>query len=127
MKKILSIFALALFALSATGQTTIIDFAEVWAEKQHQIRLEVAIHATAANILDTPADSIFAAIRDGDVLESLSLSNCGMQACAWAPRLRIMTSLSRLGLARNKIDNRGFQNLCDGLQETACLRELDVR
>jgi hypothetical protein len=41
--------------------------------------------------------------------------------------LRIMTSLSRLGLARNKIDNRGFQNLCDGLQETACLRELDVR
>jgi len=70
MKKILSIFALCIFALSATAQTTIIDYAAVWAEKQQQIRLEVAIHATASNILDTPADSIFAAKAVGVILSS---------------------------------------------------------
>lgn len=70
MKKFIFLIAFFCFSLAAMGQNSIIDYATLWAKKQSQIRLEVAIHTTAANILNTPADSIYARKAVGVVLSS---------------------------------------------------------
>ena len=58
MKQILTLALLAL-ALSATAQTTALDYYALWITKSNQLRLELLTYEVAADILATPADSTY--------------------------------------------------------------------
>ena len=91
---------------------------------QHPYLVELELQGNPLG--DKGSDTLFKAIRDNNILESLNLSNCGLKEIPWAGRLRIMTSLSNLNLSQNKINDKGCQVLASALESCFCLRYLDL-
>lgn len=59
-------------------------------------------------------------------LTYISLSQCSIVACSWAPVLIYMSTLESLCLSSNNIDGAGLQDLCEGVERCCCLRHLDI-
>jgi Ran GTPase-activating protein (RanGAP) involved in mRNA processing and transport len=75
---------------------------------------------------DAGASTIFAAIRDNKIIETLNLCQCDLNRCPWASKLQIIDSLTNLNLSNNKINDDGFRSLCNSLENCFSLRYLDL-
>lgn len=59
-------------------------------------------------------------------MKFVSLSNCEITSCEWSSQLIYMTNLESLILSYNQIHGSSLQHLCDGLQQCACIRHLNL-
>lgn len=81
MKKLLVLILFAFVVLSASAQTTILDYTELWKQKSQQTRLEVAIYNVCVDIMNTGpaeiADTIYAKKAASYIFENSPNSSRG--------------------------------------------------
>lgn len=91
----------------------------------HQGLRELCL-ANNPDIGDSVIDDFFIALNQGNTIESLSMSNCGITSCEWCRYFPFLHTLRALNLSYNLIGDSEFVKLCKGLELCFSLSALDL-